>query len=111
MSVNYQMQQQETMSKLLHTVKFDKKTAFMDPKEELYWQHFLSRDPQVGDYVRSQMAKNPTFRREVLKQPVCPRCEGWMFFHKGGAQCPACGTWTPDQSHTLKKHVREGYFK
>ena len=49
MSVNYQMQQRETMSKFLHTVKFDKKTAFMDPKEELYWQHFLSRDPQVGD--------------------------------------------------------------
>lgn len=113
MSVNYEYERKEAVSKFLHTVKYDKRTAFMDPKEEMYWMHFLSRDPLIGDYIKSQMTKNHTFRREVLKQPVCPKCEGFTFFHKGGSQCASekCGHWSPDQSHTLKKHIREGYYR
>jgi len=111
MSVSRQMQQQETMSRFISTVRHDKRTTFMDPKEEAYWMHFLSRDPLVGDYIRSQMQVNPKLRREVMNQPVCERCEGFTFFHKGGAQCSACGHWSKDQTHTLKKHIREGYYR
>jgi len=111
-SVSHQLQQQEAMSQFLHTVKYDKRTTFLDPREEAYWLHFLSRDPQIGDYIRSQLRHNPRLRREVLKQPVCPRCEGFTFFHKGGAQCPSCGTWTPEgKTHSLKIHLREGHYR
>lgn len=96
-------------------VKFDKSTTNFDPKEELYWIHFLSRDNKehtVRDYINSQIRKNPMLRRELLNQPVCPRCEGFTFFHKGGAMCPSCGLWTPEnQTHSVKTHLREGWYK
>lgn len=112
MRVSHQMAHQEATSKLLHTVRMDKKTAFLNPKEEQYWMHFLSRDPLVGDYIRSQLQHNPKLRREVLNQPVCPSCEGFMFFHGEGAQCSACGTFVREgRNHTLKKHVREGHYR
>ena len=102
----------ETMSKLLHTVKHDKRTQFMDPKEELYFMHFLKDDPTIGSYIQSQMRLNPTFRREVMNQPVCPRCEGFCFWHKDGAQCPSCGAWTPqNKTHKVKQHIKGGYHK
>lgn len=110
-SVSEQMEHKQTMSHFLHTVKYDKKTTYLDPEEEKYWLHFLSRDPIIGDYIRSQIRANPQLRREILNQPVCPKCEGFMFFHKNGALCPSCGTFVPERSHTLKKHLREGYYK
>lgn len=112
MSVSRQMQQQETMSKFISTVRHDKRTTFMDPKEELYFLHFLQNDPIVGDFIRSQMAKNPTFRREILKQPVCPKCEKFCFFDKNGtAMCPKHGRVPMENTHSLKSHIRDGYYR
>ena len=106
------MSDNQTMSKLMHTVRMDKKTTFMNQQEEKYWYHFLSSDPMVGDYIRSQLRHNPKLRREILNQPVCPKCEGFMFFHQNGAQCVACGTFVVEgREHTLKKHVREGHYR
>lgn len=96
-------------------VRFDKSTTFLDPKEEQYWVHFLAnddRDKTVSGYIRSQMRHNPQLRRELLHQPVCPRCEGFTFFHKGGAQCTKCGGWTPEsQTHTAVQHIKGGFYK
>ena len=101
----------ETMSKLILTVKHYKRTLFMDPKEELYFMHFLKDDPTIGSYIRSQMRVNPTFRRDILKQNVCIKCEGFTFFHKGGVMCPSCGHWSPDKTVTVKDHIKTGGYK
>lgn len=106
------MQRKEAISHLVNTVRYDKRTTNLDPKEEMFFMHYLQNDPLVGDYIRSQMQMNPTFRKEVLNQPVCPRCEGFCFFNKGGAQCPKCGQWTPEnQTHRVKEHMRGGYHR
>lgn len=97
---------------MLAKVRYDKSTTTMDEKEQSYWMHFLKGDPIIGDYIRSQMRQNPTLRRELFNQPVCPKCEKFCFYHKGGAQCPSCGTWTPEgKTHKVKIHLAEGYFK
>lgn len=98
---------------MLAKVRFDKSTTTMDAKQEMYWLHFL-RDEKgmVGDYIRSQIRHNSQFRRELMNQPVCGRCEGFTFFHKGGAQCSTCGHWTPEnKTHKVKIHLAEGHFK
>lgn len=99
----------------LAKVRYDKRTTKFDPQEERYWLHYLSRDSKdrmVSDYIRSQITKNPHLRRELFNQPVCRRCEGFTFFHKGGAMCPSCGEWTPEsQTHTVKIHLAEGYYR
>lgn len=96
----------------LTKVRYDKRTTNMDHKEEQYWLHFLQGDRLVGDYIKSQMRHNPQLRREILNQPVCKKCEKFCFFHKGGAQCPTCGTWTPEgQTHKVKIHLAEGHFR
>jgi hypothetical protein len=106
------MQGNEAVSRLLHTVKYDKSTSFMDPKEELFFLHYLKNDPSIGEYIRSQLYRNPTFRKEILQQPVCPRCEGFMFFRDNGAQCPKCGTWVHEsKTHSVKNHMRGGFHK
>lgn len=93
-------------------VRYDKSTTVMTPEEKRYWTHFLSGDPLVGDYIRSQIRHNPNLRREILNQPVCGRCEGFTFYHKGGAQCPTCGTWTPaGKTHKVKIHLAEGHYR
>jgi tRNA(Ile2) C34 agmatinyltransferase TiaS len=93
-------------------IRYDKSTTVMDAKEQMYWMHFLKGDPIIGDYIRSQMRQNPTFRRELFDQPVCPRCEKFCFYHKGGAQCPSCGHWTPEnQTHKVKIHLAEGHYR
>lgn len=97
---------------MLAKVRYDKSTTVMDTQEKNYWTKFLSGDPLIGDYIRSQMRHNPQMRREILNQPVCGKCEGFTFYHKGGAQCPTCGTWTPEgQTHKVKIHLAEGYYK
>lgn len=97
---------------LLNIVKYDKSTTYMDPKEEMFWLHFLSRDRLIGDYIRSQIRHNPKLRKEILRQPVCEKCEGFTFFHKGGAQCSSCGHWSPEgKTHSVKQHIREGYYR
>lgn len=99
----------------LSVVKYDKRTHHLDPQEEKYWLHFLSRDSrdrQVQSYIQSQIKLNPQLRRELLNQPVCVKCEGFTFFHKGGAQCVACGHWTPEsQTHSAREHMRGGYYR
>ncbi|GCL71791.1 hypothetical protein PN4B1_16960 [Paenibacillus naphthalenovorans] len=99
----------------LTAVRYDKQTHMFDPQEEKFWLHYLSRDSKdrmVRDYIRSQITKNPNLRKEILQQPVCIKCEGFTFFHKGGAQCVACGHWTPDnQTHSVKEHMRGGYYR
>jgi hypothetical protein len=96
----------------LTKVRYDKSTTKLDPKEENYWMHFLQGDPIIGDYIKSQMRHNPQMRREILNQPVCPKCEKFCFYHKGGAQCPTCGTWTPENStHKAKIHLAGGYYR
>ena len=100
------------VSEFLHTVKYNKDTSYLDPKEEMFFLHFLQNDPSIGEYIRSQMYRNPHFRSDILKQPVCPHCEAFMFFHKGGAQCPKCATWVSEsQTHSVKEYVRGGYYK
>ena len=97
---------------MLHRVRYDRSTQVMDEAEKRYWFHFLSRDPLVGDYIRSQMRHNPQLRREIMNQPVCPRCEGFMFYHKDGSQCSACGTWVPEgKTHKVKIHLAEGHYR
>lgn len=99
--------------RMLAKVRYDKSTTQMDSKEQSYWMHFL-RDEKgmVGDYIRSQIRQNPTFRRELMNQPVCSRCEGFTFFHQGGAQCSTCGTWTPmNQTHKVKIHLKDGHYR
>lgn len=100
---------------MIAQVKFDKSTTYLDPQEEKFWLHFLAndgKDKMVSDYIRSQIAKNPNLRKELLNQPVCPRCEGFTFFHKGGAQCTKCGTWTPEhETHSAKAHMRGEYYR
>lgn len=97
---------------MLHKVRYDKSTTVMNEAEKRYWTHFLSGDPLVGDYIRSQIRHNPNLRREILNQPVCVRCEGFTFYHQGGAQCPTCGTWTPEgKTHKVKIHLAEGHYR
>lgn len=97
---------------MLHKVRYDKSTTVMTQDEQKYWMKFLSGDPLIGDYIRSQMRHNPQMRREIMNQPVCSKCEGFTFYHRGGAQCPTCGTWTPEgQTHKVKVHLAEGYYK
>jgi len=97
---------------MLAKVRYDKRTTVMTSDEQKYWMKFLSGDPLIGDYIRSQMRHNPQMRREIMNQPVCSKCEGFTFYHQGGAQCPTCGTWTPEgQTHKVKIHLSEGYYK
>lgn len=97
---------------MLAKVKFDNRTTVLSPEEKNYWMHFLSGDPIIGDYIRSQIRHNPQLRREILNQPVCGRCEGFTFYHKGGAQCPTCGHWTPEgKTHKVKIHIAEGHYR
>lgn len=97
---------------MLAKVRYDKSTTKLDQKEEKYWLKFLSGDPLIGDYIRSQMRHDPNIRRTIMNQPVCGRCEGFTFHHKGGAQCPTCGHWTPEgQTHKVKIHLAKGYFR
>lgn len=97
---------------MLAKVRYDKNTTVMTKDEQLYWMKYLSGDPIIGDYIRSQMRQNPQFRRELMNQPVCGKCEGFTFYHKGGAQCPTCGHWTPEgQTHKVKIHLAQGYYK
>lgn len=99
----------------LIAARYDYSTTVMTPQEQRYWMHFLAndgKDRMVSDYIKSQMAKNPQLRKELLEQPVCPRCEGFTFFHKGGAQCTKCGTWVPeDKTHSARTHIREGMYR
>lgn len=99
----------------LIAARYDFNSTVMTPEEQRYWMHFLAsdgKDRMVSDYIKSQIAKNPSFRKELMQQPVCPRCEGFTFFHKGGAQCTKCGKWTPDnQTHSVKRHLKEGLFR
>lgn len=99
----------------LTKVRFNRETTVLDPQEEKYWLHFLAsegKDRMVSDYIKSQITKNPQLRKELLNQPVCPKCEGFTFFHKGGAQCTKCGTWTPEnQTHSVRVHMRGGFYK
>lgn len=100
---------------MLIKARYNYNSQQMTPDEEMYWLHYLSRDSKdhmVRDYIRSQIKHNPNLRRELLKQPVCVKCEGFTFFHKGGAQCVACGHWTPqNQTHSVKIHMREGHYR
>lgn len=97
---------------MLAKVRYDKRSSVMTQDEQKYWMKFLSGDPLIGDYIRSQMRHNPQMRRDIMNQPVCGKCEGFTFFHKGGAQCPTCGTWTPEgQTHKVKIHLAEGYYR
>lgn len=96
----------------LTKVRYDKSTTTLSPDEEMYWLHFLKGDPIVGSYIRSQMRENPNIRRDLMNQPVCPKCERFCFYHKGGAQCPTCGTWTPEaNTHKAKIHLAQGFYK
>lgn len=96
----------------LTKVRYDKSTTTMDHSEEKYWMHFLQGDPLIGNYIRSQMRHNPQMRKELMNQPVCPKCEKFCFYHKGGAQCPTCGHWTPENStHKVKIHLAGGHYK
>ena len=99
----------------LTAVRYDKRTTNFNPDEEKFWLHWLSRDSkdhQVRDYIKSQIRHNPTLRRELLEQPVCEKCEGFTFFHHGGAQCVACGHWTPEsQTHAVKIHLAGGHYR
>ena len=109
---NYREEVNRAKQNLVHTVRYNKETVGMNLQEKAYWSHFLSGDPLVGDYIRSQIRQNPQLRREILNQPVCIKCEGFTFFHNGGAQCPTCGTWTPEgKTHSVKKHLKEGYYR
>lgn len=97
---------------MLAKVRYDKSTTNMDQNEQKYWMHFLSGDPIIGDYIRSQMRHDPHFRRHVMNQPVCAKCEKFCFYHKGGVQCPTCGSWTPEgKAHKVKIHLAEGHYK
>lgn len=103
---------QQATSHLINTVRYDKRTVNMDAQEQYYWMHFLQNDPLVGDYVRSQIRQNPTFRKDVLNQPVCGRCEKFAFFHKGGVMCPSCGSFTPlERTHKVKEHIKGGHYR
>lgn len=99
---------------VIRKVRFDKRTMQMDPKEELYWLHFLTadtKDPTVRDYIKSQLRHNPQYRREVLQQPVCSKCERFAFHHKNGVQCSSCGHWTPYKTDKVKNHMANGMFR
>lgn len=97
---------------MLHKVRYDKSTTTLDQQEEKYWLHFLSRDPLVGDYIRSQIRHNPQLRREILNQPVCPSCEGFLFYDKNDtAMCPKHGRVAIDKTHKVKVHLAEGYYR
>ncbi len=98
----------------LTAVRFDKRTQHFDPKEEKYWLHFLAtdkRDSIVQDYVRSQLYHDTEYRKRILKQPVCSKCEGFAFHHRNGVMCPTCGHWTPYKTHSVKTHLKEGHYR
>lgn len=98
---------------MLHKVKFDKSSQKLNRDEELYWMHFLKSDPLVGDFIKSQLAHDPEYKKKVLKQNVCPKCEKFMFFHtKDTSICPKCGGVVPNQkTHSVKIHLKEGHFR
>lgn len=99
---------------MIQAVRYDKKTTAFDPKEELYWLHFLSKqkkDPIVGSYIANQLRANPQFRRDILQQPVCARCECFAFHHKNGIQCSSCGHWEPAKTNKVKDHIKGGMYK
>lgn len=98
----------------LTKVRFDKSTTVMDRNEELYWMHFLSnqkKDPIVGSYIASQLKANPQYRREIMNQPVCERCECFAFHHKEGVMCSSCGHFSRGKTHKVKIHLAEGYHR
>ena len=102
------------MSRLLSTVRYDKSTTKFSPDEEKYWLHFLSndsKDPTVRDYIRSQLKQNPEYRREVLNQVICQKCERFAFHHNGGVMCAACGHWSKEKTAKVKDHLRTGGFR
>lgn len=95
-------------------VRYDKSTTKFNPDEEKYWMHFLSndsKDPIVRDYIRSQLRHSPQYRREVLNQPICGRCERFAFHHKQGVQCTHCGHWSPHKTNKVKIHLAGGHYK
>lgn len=98
----------------LTKVRYDKSTTNLDQNEEKYWLHFLAndtRDTKVRDYIRSQLRLNPEYRREILNQPVCPKCERFAFHHKEGVMCTSCGHWSPNKTHKVKIHMAEGMYR
>lgn len=92
-------------------VRYNKDTTVMTPKEERYWYHFLKGDPIIGDFIKKQAMLNPQMRRDVLNQPICPKCEKFAFHHKEGVQCPTCGHWEPTKTHKVKEHIKGGHYK
>ena len=97
---------------MLIKVNHDYSSHTMSPAQLKYWYHFFDGDEIIGGYVRSQIRQNPQFRREVLNQPVCVKCEKFGFWHKGGVQCPTCGHWAPEnQTHKVKIHLKEGHYQ
>jgi ribosomal protein L37E len=98
----------------LTKVRYDKSTTNFDPSEEKYWLHFLandSKDPTVRDFIRSQLRVNPQYRRDVLNQVICARCERFAFHHKDGVQCTSCGHWSPNKTNKVKIHLAEGRYR
>lgn len=98
---------------LIQKVRYDKRTTTFTPEEERYWMHFLQGDPLIGDYIKSQIRHNPQLRREILNQPVCPRCEKFCFYDKNGtAQCVTCGTnVSASKTNRVKIHLAEGHYR
>jgi ribosomal protein L37E len=95
----------------IQKVRYDKNTTVMDQKEEKYWMHFLSKDPLIGGFIKSQMQANPMYYRDLLNQPVCERCEKFAFHHKDGVMCPSCGHWSTGKTNKVKIHMAEGHFR
>ena len=82
----------------------------MTTQEQRYWEHMLSGDPLIGDFLKKQGMFVDTVKK-ALNQPICPKCERFAFYHgKGGCACPTCGYMGP-VAQKVKTHLSEGWYK
>lgn len=83
----------------------------MTEQERKYWLSALEGDPLIGDFLRKQSFHGVDPLKKAMSQPVCGRCEKMCFFHEKGVICPSCGNISPEKTHKLAIHLRDGHYK
>jgi ribosomal protein S27AE len=92
-------------------IKVKHDTHVMTESEHKFWQHALSGDPLIGDFLRKQAMHGVDARERAMNQPVCPKCERFAFHHGSGIVCPSCGYEGVEKTHKLAIHLRDGFYK
>lgn len=92
-------------------VRVNNDTQYMTDSEQKFWEHALSGDPMIKDFLMKQGMHGVDTRHKALSQPVCPKCERFAFHHKSGIACPSCGYEGTEKTHKLAIHLRDGFYR